>query len=55
MNIWFYMAVHDAAAFAAGAFLIYSGHPWWGALCFVLAATTTVTTTRTPATQEDNP
>lgn len=42
MNQWSYLAVHDAAGFAAAAYLIANGHPWWGAACLLLVATTTV-------------
>lgn len=44
MNSWSYLAIHDAAAIAAGAYLVCHDHPWWAALCFFLAASTTVRT-----------
>lgn len=44
MNAWGYLAVHDAAAFAAACYLIENGHPRWAGLCFFLIALTTITT-----------
>lgn len=46
MNAWAYLAVHDAAAMAAGAYLAMNDCPWWAALCFLLAASTTVKTSK---------
>jgi hypothetical protein len=43
MNIWAWLAVHDAVCIVSGAYLVSHDCPWWwGALCFLLAATTTV-------------
>lgn len=46
MNAFMYLAIHDAAAIGAGAYLVTHDCPWWGALCFLLAATTSVKTTK---------
>ncbi len=51
MNHWAYLAVHDAAALLAGAYLVTHDCPWWGALCFAMAATTTVSEVRQKAKQ----
>jgi hypothetical protein len=42
VNSWAYLAVHDAAGFAAVAYLVTQGYPWWGGMCLFLVATTTV-------------
>ena len=42
MNSWAYLAAHDVAGFVAGAYLVYTGHPGWAGLCFIMVATTTV-------------
>jgi hypothetical protein len=42
MNAYLYLAIHDVAAIAGGVYLVTHDYPWWGALCFFLAATTTV-------------
>ena len=42
MNAFFYLAIHDAAAICGGVYLVTNDCPWWGALCFFMAATTTV-------------
>ena len=42
MNAWLYLAVHDVAWIGAGAWLVVNDSPWWAALCFLLAAGTTV-------------
>lgn len=39
---WIYLIFHDVAAIGAGAYLAVNGHNWWAALCFLLAATTSV-------------
>lgn len=49
MNALTYLAIHDVAAIAAGSYLVTNDCPWWGALCFLLAASTTVKTTKTEA------
>jgi len=40
--IWVYMLVHDLIAIAGGVYLVHDNHPWWAAVCFLLAATTTI-------------
>ena len=42
MNAYTYLVLHDVAAIAAGVYLVSANSPWWAALCFLLAATTTV-------------
>ena len=42
--VW--LAIHDTAAICAGAYLVVNDHPWWAGLCFFLAATATVRTTK---------
>jgi hypothetical protein len=42
MNGWAYLAVHDAAGFAAAAYLVVNGHPWWAGMCLLLVATTNI-------------
>lgn len=46
MTSWAYLAIHDAACVAAGAYLVVNDSPWWAALCFLLAASTTVRETK---------
>lgn len=46
MNQWAYLAIHDSIAIAAGAYLVAHDSPWWAALCFILAASTTVSEKR---------
>ena len=48
-----WLAVHDAAGFAAGAYLAVNDSPWWAALCFFLVATASVKTTATTRKGED--
>lgn len=40
--IW--LAVHDATAISAGAYLVVKGFPWWGAVCFAMAIFSTIKT-----------
>lgn len=42
MNSYGWLAVHDAAGFAAGAYLAVNDSPWWAALCFFMVATAKV-------------
>lgn len=42
MNAWLYLALHDMTAIAGGVYLVTQDSPWWAALCFFLAAVTTV-------------
>ncbi len=42
MNAFAYLAIHDVACIAAGAYLVTHDCPWWGALCFLFAASATV-------------
>lgn len=42
MNAYIWLAVHDATAIGAGAYLATHDCPWWAALCFLLAATSSV-------------
>ncbi len=46
MNAYLWLAVHDAALVAAGAYLVVNDSPWWAALCFFLVATTSVRHTK---------
>ena len=51
MNAYAFLAVHDTAAIAGGVYLVTHDHPWWAALCFLMALTTTVKTTTTKQEQ----
>lgn len=44
MNAWAYLALHNVASIAGGVYLVSHDCPWWGLLCFVLVASTTVST-----------
>ena len=42
MNVFLYLALHDMTAIAGGVYLVTQDSPWWAALCFFLAATTSI-------------
>jgi len=46
MNAYTWLAIHDAAAIGAGAYLATHNCPWWAALCFVMASLSTVKGTK---------
>lgn len=46
-SAWVWLAVREVALIAAGAYLVTHGCPWWGALCFLLVAGTTVRNVKT--------
>lgn len=43
MNPWTYLAIHDAAGFAAGAYLAANNCPWWAGVCFIMVCCTNYT------------
>lgn len=42
MNAYMWLAIFDVACITAGTYLASNGHPWWAALCFLLAACASV-------------
>lgn len=42
MNGYLYLVIHDTVAIISGTYLVCHGYPWGSAVCFFLAATTTV-------------
>lgn len=48
MSPWTYLAIVDSVAIVGGVYLVTTDHPWWAAVCFLLAATTTIKQRKEP-------